>query len=74
MITLNQKKKISEYDEILNRQEVAEILGVSLNTVKELLEKPFKQGGIPNKIINPKSLRPRRIISKESLIHWLNQS
>ena len=66
-----QFKELKNYPEILTRKDIAKYLGVGLNTVKYLLEKPIEQGGIPNTTLNPLSQKPHRLIYKPKFEEWL---
>lgn len=67
----HQIKELKNYPEILTRKDIAKYLGVGLNTVKSLLEKPIEQGGIPNTTLNPLSQKPHRLIYKPNFEEWL---
>ena len=67
----NRIKELKSYPEILTRKDIANYLGVGLNTVKYLLEKPVNQGGIPNTTLNPLSKKPHRLIYKPKFEEWL---
>lgn len=70
----NQIKELKSYPEILTRKDIANYLGVGLNTVKYLLEKPVNQGGIPNTTLNPLSKKPHRLIYKPKFEEWLTNN
>lgn len=67
----HQIKELKNYPEILTRKDIAKYLGVGVNTVKYLLEKPIEQGGIPNTTLNPLSQKPHRLIYKPNFEEWL---
>ena len=67
----NRIKELKSYPEILTRKDIANYLGVGLNTVNYLLEKPVNQGGIPNTTLNPLSKKPHRLIYKPKFEEWL---
>lgn len=67
----HQIKELKNYPEILTRKDIAKYLGVGVNTIKYLLEKPIEQGGIPNTTLNPLSQKPHRLIYKPKFEEWL---